>query len=131
MGVNIFHGYGFGIAKPDGFVPVAISTDGRGRPYMQLILGRTDKTRLATEELCSLLAHMHAWEWKSLEDARFTGGERRTCLHFQPLGCLLFRNENGSKKPPSKYRFYIFVFKLFKNGLANFSIVFVFFVLNS
>jgi hypothetical protein len=26
MGVNIFHGYGFGIAKPDGFVPVAIST---------------------------------------------------------------------------------------------------------
>jgi YD repeat-containing protein len=26
MGVNIFHGYGFGIAKPGGFVPVAIST---------------------------------------------------------------------------------------------------------
>jgi hypothetical protein len=26
MGVNIFHGYEFGIAKPDGFVPVAIST---------------------------------------------------------------------------------------------------------
>jgi hypothetical protein len=26
MGVNIFHGYRFGIAKPDGFVPVAIST---------------------------------------------------------------------------------------------------------
>jgi hypothetical protein len=26
MGVNIFHGYKFGIAKPDGFVPVAIST---------------------------------------------------------------------------------------------------------
>jgi hypothetical protein len=25
MGVNIFHGYGFGIAKPGGFVPVAIS----------------------------------------------------------------------------------------------------------
>jgi hypothetical protein len=25
MGINIFHGYGFGIAKPDGFVPVAIS----------------------------------------------------------------------------------------------------------
>jgi hypothetical protein len=25
MGVNIFHGYEFGIAKPDGFVPVAIS----------------------------------------------------------------------------------------------------------
>jgi hypothetical protein len=25
MGVNIFHGYGFGIEKPDGFVPVAIS----------------------------------------------------------------------------------------------------------
>jgi hypothetical protein len=26
MGVNIFHGYGFGIAKPNGFVLVAIST---------------------------------------------------------------------------------------------------------
>jgi hypothetical protein len=26
MGVNIFHGYGFGIAKPCGFVSVAIST---------------------------------------------------------------------------------------------------------
>jgi hypothetical protein len=26
MGVNIFHGYEFGIAKPGGFVPVAIST---------------------------------------------------------------------------------------------------------
>jgi hypothetical protein len=26
MGVNIFHGYGFEIAKPDGFVPVAISS---------------------------------------------------------------------------------------------------------
>jgi hypothetical protein len=25
MSMNIFHGYGFGIAKPDGFVPVAIS----------------------------------------------------------------------------------------------------------
>jgi hypothetical protein len=25
MDVNIFYGYGFGIAKPDGFVPVAIS----------------------------------------------------------------------------------------------------------
>ena len=25
MGVNIFYGYGFGIAKPGGFVPVAIS----------------------------------------------------------------------------------------------------------
>jgi hypothetical protein len=28
MGVNIFHGYGFGIAKPGGFVPVAISSRG-------------------------------------------------------------------------------------------------------
>jgi hypothetical protein len=26
MGVNIFHGYEFGIAKPGGFVPVAISS---------------------------------------------------------------------------------------------------------
>jgi hypothetical protein len=25
MGINIFHGYRFGIAKPGGFVPVAIS----------------------------------------------------------------------------------------------------------
>jgi hypothetical protein len=25
MGINIFHGYGFGTAKPSGFVPVAIS----------------------------------------------------------------------------------------------------------
>jgi hypothetical protein len=27
MGIDIFHGYGFGTAKPSGFVPVAISTD--------------------------------------------------------------------------------------------------------
>jgi hypothetical protein len=26
MGVNIFHGYGFEIAKPSGFIPVAISS---------------------------------------------------------------------------------------------------------
>jgi hypothetical protein len=26
MGIDIFHGYGFGTAKPNGFVPVAIST---------------------------------------------------------------------------------------------------------
>jgi hypothetical protein len=26
MGIDIFHGYGFGTAKPSGFVPVAIST---------------------------------------------------------------------------------------------------------
>jgi hypothetical protein len=25
MGIDIFHGYGFGTAKPSGFVPVAIS----------------------------------------------------------------------------------------------------------
>jgi hypothetical protein len=25
MGINIFHGYGFGTAKPSGFVPVDIS----------------------------------------------------------------------------------------------------------
>jgi hypothetical protein len=31
MGMNIFHGYGFGTAKPSGFVPVAISTQ---RPPM-------------------------------------------------------------------------------------------------
>jgi hypothetical protein len=30
MGVNIFHGYGFGIAKPGGFVPVAISINNGG-----------------------------------------------------------------------------------------------------
>jgi hypothetical protein len=33
MGVNIFHGYGFGIAKPGGFVPVAISI----RDHMSVI----------------------------------------------------------------------------------------------
>jgi hypothetical protein len=27
MGIDIFHGYGFGMAKPSGFVPVAISID--------------------------------------------------------------------------------------------------------
>jgi hypothetical protein len=26
MGIDIFHGYEFGMAKPSGFVPVAIST---------------------------------------------------------------------------------------------------------
>jgi hypothetical protein len=26
LGIDIFHGYGFGTAKPSGFVPVAIST---------------------------------------------------------------------------------------------------------
>jgi hypothetical protein len=26
MGIDIFHGYGFGMAKPSGFVPAAIST---------------------------------------------------------------------------------------------------------
>jgi cytochrome c biogenesis factor len=26
MGIDIFHGYGFGMAKPSGFVPVAISS---------------------------------------------------------------------------------------------------------
>jgi hypothetical protein len=25
MGIDIFHGYGFGTAKPSGFVPVVIS----------------------------------------------------------------------------------------------------------
>jgi hypothetical protein len=28
MGIDIFHGYGFGTVKPSGFVPVAISTGG-------------------------------------------------------------------------------------------------------
>jgi hypothetical protein len=27
MGIDIFHGYGFGTAKPSGFVPVAISSN--------------------------------------------------------------------------------------------------------
>jgi hypothetical protein len=27
MGIDIFHGYGFGRAKPSGFVPVAISSE--------------------------------------------------------------------------------------------------------
>jgi hypothetical protein len=29
MGIDIFHGYGFGTVKPSGFVPVAISTSAR------------------------------------------------------------------------------------------------------
>jgi hypothetical protein len=41
MGVNIFHGYGFGIAKPSGFVPVAISNPSLDRPngYSDLAAG--------------------------------------------------------------------------------------------
>jgi hypothetical protein len=35
MGVNIFHEYGFGIAKPGGFVPVAISSH-HGRTQCQI-----------------------------------------------------------------------------------------------
>jgi hypothetical protein len=27
MGIDIFHGYGFGTVKPSGFVPVAISSE--------------------------------------------------------------------------------------------------------
>jgi hypothetical protein len=33
MGIDIFHGYGFGTAKPSGFVPVAISTRASHRMY--------------------------------------------------------------------------------------------------
>jgi hypothetical protein len=38
MGVNIFHGYEFGIAKPGGFVPVAISRHSVDRPSMGDVL---------------------------------------------------------------------------------------------
>jgi hypothetical protein len=31
MGIDIFHGYGFGTVKPSGFVPVAISSPAPGR----------------------------------------------------------------------------------------------------
>jgi hypothetical protein len=31
MGIDIFHGYGFGMAKPSGFVPVAISRHSSSR----------------------------------------------------------------------------------------------------
>jgi hypothetical protein len=37
MGVNIFHGYGFGIAKPGGFVPVAISKNIQIRDICYLV----------------------------------------------------------------------------------------------
>jgi hypothetical protein len=43
MGVNIFHGYGFGIAKPGGFVPVAIST------YWHFIKHSDGSTRTRSE----------------------------------------------------------------------------------
>jgi hypothetical protein len=39
MGINIFHGYGFGTAKPSGFVPVAISAP-RCKQYPQRRKGR-------------------------------------------------------------------------------------------
>jgi hypothetical protein len=39
MGVNIFYGYGFGIAKPGGFVPVAISSSSyQSRPLLELVV---------------------------------------------------------------------------------------------
>jgi hypothetical protein len=43
--VNIFHGYGFGIAKPGGFVPVAIST----LPWSTHILPRVAGRRPSPE----------------------------------------------------------------------------------
>jgi hypothetical protein len=50
MGIDIFHGYGFGTAKPSGFVPVAISTSGiheKGSvPIWQILQGlRLQKER--------------------------------------------------------------------------------------
>jgi hypothetical protein len=38
MGVNFFHGYGFGITKPDGFVPVAISSE---KAWFYMVEGAT------------------------------------------------------------------------------------------
>jgi hypothetical protein len=46
MGVNIFRGYGFGIAKPDGFVPVAISTPRERRCASSCVLYRALRTPL-------------------------------------------------------------------------------------
>jgi hypothetical protein len=40
MGIDIVHGYGFGTAKPSGFVPVAISRmGGHATSPVQRILG--------------------------------------------------------------------------------------------
>jgi hypothetical protein len=45
MDVNIFHGYGFGIAKPGGFVPVAISTQYK-LPVTDSVLWSCNATKL-------------------------------------------------------------------------------------
>jgi hypothetical protein len=53
MGVNIFHGYGFGIAKPDGFIPVAISRCATGQcPVHQETQRPTLHLREFSEALC-------------------------------------------------------------------------------
>jgi hypothetical protein len=39
MGIDIFHGYGFGMAKPSGFVPVAISSSHVGSAILWLKVG--------------------------------------------------------------------------------------------
>jgi hypothetical protein len=55
MGIDIFHGYGFGTAKPSGFVPVAISTPpARARRW----------TGLDVRIFCILTLHLkqyHVW----------------------------------------------------------------------
>jgi hypothetical protein len=48
MGVNIFQGYGFEIAKPGGFVPVAIST---GRAHGRSDLSDSNKIKECTHGL--------------------------------------------------------------------------------
>jgi hypothetical protein len=35
MGIDIFHGYGFGTAKPSGFVPVAISSSAELKKWLK------------------------------------------------------------------------------------------------
>jgi hypothetical protein len=42
MGTDIFHGYGFGTAKPSGFVPVAISTLNRLVNFMLRVPAQMD-----------------------------------------------------------------------------------------
>jgi hypothetical protein len=52
MGIDIFHGYGFGTVKPSGFVPVAISTGDRGRARGSVSRTR-ERVRLAPISLCT------------------------------------------------------------------------------
>jgi hypothetical protein len=84
MGVNIFHGYGFGIAKPDGFVPVAISRHVQGcwaltcgpRNITDVILGATNAGRQ-----CNLLAPWYPQRMPQHERTACHRNGQARCLH--------------------------------------------------